>query len=87
MVVCLNKKISIAVVFTENGIKPVWFLFDNNKIVIKKIYYRWKEREGSDVIYKYTVTDGNNTYEISYSSIKVCWYLIAVDEATNEEWG
>lgn len=81
MLVMLNEKIKVGAIFGTNGqIKPIWFKYKNSKILIKERIYQWKEREGSDTIFKFTVTEGVNIYEISYSKNNLEWKLIAIDE-------
>jgi len=81
MLVILDEKIKVGAIFNINGqIKPVWFKFKDTKIFIKSLIYQWKEREGSDTIYKFTATDGVNIYEISYSKNNLEWRLVAMDE-------
>lgn len=80
MIVSLNEKISVCALFDQNRIKPIWFVYKNIKFVIKQICYRWKEKEGDDVIYKFTVADDSNIYEIAYSTRATVWSLLAIDE-------
>ncbi|WP_246798770.1 hypothetical protein [Deferribacter autotrophicus] len=80
MLVMLNEKIKVGAIFYEGFPKPVWFIYYGTKIFIKKIIYQWKEREGRDVIYKYTVTEGENIYELSFSRENLEWCLVAIDE-------
>ncbi|MDY6821409.1 MAG: hypothetical protein SVN78_07295 [Deferribacterota bacterium] len=80
MITTVNEKILLCAIFDKNRVKPLWFYYSGRKIVIKEICYKWKEREGDNVIYKFTVTDGSSIYEIAYSLNTLQWYLIAVDE-------
>jgi hypothetical protein len=82
MILNLHEKIRVGVVFDGVWPKPVWFGFHGEKVIIKDICYKWKEREGSDVRFKFTVSDGFNIFEILFSTMEVCWYLVAMDEAS-----
>lgn len=75
-----NTEITVAAVFKKGFIDPKWFLVDNKKIPITKIIYHWNEREGYYLIYKFTVSDGENIYEIAFNSNLQRWYLIAIVE-------
>ena len=79
MILNLHERVRVGAVFDASP-KPVWFSLHGEKVTVKEICYRWKEREGTDVIHKYTVTDGFNVYEISFSALDACWYLEAMDE-------
>ncbi|WP_022849833.1 hypothetical protein [Limisalsivibrio acetivorans] len=80
MILNLNEKIRVGAVFEGHWPKPVWFGLHGEKVLIKEICYRWKEREGGDMRYKFTVSDGFNIFEILFSTMDMCWYLVAMDE-------
>jgi hypothetical protein len=80
MIISLNEKIAVTVFFQSGNIKPLWFLYNNSKIIIKEICYKWKEREGKDIIYKFTVRDDANIYELAYYTMSGQWFLLAIDE-------
>lgn len=82
MIIILDEKISAGVVFESGKIKPLWFSYKHGKVIIKQVCYRWKEREGEDVIYKFTVSDDRSIYEIAYSTMTWQWYLLAIDEGS-----
>jgi hypothetical protein len=82
MIITLDEKISVGAIFEGGRIKPVWFLYKHMKVIIKQVCYRWKEREGENIIYKFTVTDNKSIYEISYSTMTYQWYLLAIDEGS-----
>jgi hypothetical protein len=78
----IKKPIKVAVVFTEEDFpKPVWFIYDNEKIMIKEICYKWTERQGKWLNYKYTVTDGHSIFEIIFLTEKMSWILEAMDDS------
>lgn len=80
MILDLCEQIRVGAVFEGSWPKPVWFGFHGEKVAVKSICYRWKERKGGDVVYKFTVTDGDNLYEIAFSSASMMWTLLAIDE-------
>jgi hypothetical protein len=75
-----NTEITAAVIFDKGNIRPKWFLLNGRKIEINKVIYKWHEREGYYLIYKFTVSDGKNIYEIAFNSNLQKWFLIAVAE-------
>ncbi|MCX8083453.1 MAG: hypothetical protein N3C60_00825 [Calditerrivibrio sp.] len=78
-----NIEIAAAVIFDKGDIRPKWFLKNGNKIKILRIIYKWHEREGYYLIYKFTVTDGENLYEIAFNSHLQRWYLISTVEGVH----
>ena len=80
LIIPVNKKIKVAVVFDEGFPKPVWFIFDNEKIPVKQICYKWTERQGKQLNYKYTVTDENSVYEIVFIPEEMCWILEVLED-------
>lgn len=80
MIQVIKEKIKVAVVFAEDSLKPVWFIFKNEKILIQKICYSWTERDGKWLNYKYTVTDGGTIFEIMFMPEHMVWQLEAIDE-------
>jgi hypothetical protein len=80
MIITLNEKISVGAIFEKGKIKPIWFSYRHIRVAIKQICYKWKEREGENVIYKFTVSDNQSIYEIAYSTMTTEWYLLAIDE-------
>jgi hypothetical protein len=79
MLMNMHKKVRVGVVF-ENEPRPVWFSLHGEKVPVKDICYRWKERDGSFLIHKYTVTDGTNIFEIAFNTEDSCWYLESIDD-------
>lgn len=70
----------MAAVFTKGFPKPVWFVYQNNKVTIKEIVYQWTERSGSWLNYKYTVTEGISIFEIVFLAETMEWQLEAIHE-------
>jgi hypothetical protein len=78
MIADFYEEIRVGVIFSRNGIRPVWFSMDGHKIVVKEIYYSWTERFTGAQTYKFTVTDGEKFYELHFSGNDMRWYLAAV---------
>lgn len=75
-----NIEITAAAVFKKGDINPKWFFVNDRKVDIKRVIYKWHERDGYYLIYKFTVTDGECIYEIAFNSHLQRWYLIYVVE-------
>lgn len=74
----LCESIRAGVVFESKTFRPVWFSLGKSKVVIKEIHYHWKEKKAEEIIHKFTVSDGDNFYEIQFSSKSMQWFLSAV---------
>jgi hypothetical protein len=60
-------------------IKPVWFAWKGKQYRIKEVTYTWTNKEGRALVHYFSVTDGQNLYEISYNTETMVWKLIAVE--------
>ena len=75
-----SKTIKVGVVFKGSEILPKWFVWEGRKYEIKEVNYNWKDRQGSEEILCFSVTDGANNYEISFNTKRTVWKL-------NKIWG
>lgn len=80
MILSLYEPVRVGAVFEDSWPRPVWFGFQGQKVVAKEVCYRWKEREGDDTLYKFTLSDGVNLYELLFSARKMTWFLVAMEE-------
>lgn len=80
MILDLHEQIRVGVVFEGVWPRPVWFGFHGEKVTVTDVCYRWKERRGESTLYKFTLTDGHNLYEVSFSTADLIWRLNAIDE-------
>ena len=78
MIAGFREEVRVGVVFSHDGIRPVWFSLDGHKIVVKDIHYKWTERFAGAFTYKFTVTDGEKFYELHFSGEEMRWYLAAI---------
>ena len=71
----INQKIKVGAVFDGNAVKPKWFIWINKKFEIIKITMTWKSAEGLATLTHFSVTDGNNLYELSFNRKTLEWLL------------
>lgn len=71
----IDERIAVGAVFQDNVVKPKWFIWNNRKYEVKAITFRWKNRIGADVVSYFSVSDGNNLYQISLSQKHLLWTL------------
>ncbi len=83
MITEINEPIKVAAIFGDKKkkLKPVWFIWSGRKHDIKEITYIWTERVGKANIHHFTVTDGANLFDISYSTDSLVWTLHSVETA------
>ena len=84
MITEIDEPIKVGVVFGANciggkKIKPVWFIWKEKQYHIKEVTYAWTNKEGSASVHYFSVTDGQNLYEISYNAETMVWVLMAVE--------
>jgi hypothetical protein len=81
MVVFLNEKVKVGVVFKNGGVSPKWFFYRGRKISIKEVTYSWKKKEGETIFLHFSVTDGVNLYDLSFEPEGLSWNLESVEDA------
>ena len=79
MVYTVDESVKVAVVFEEGTFKPLRFSWRGVSYAVRKITFRWKDREGSGAVYRFAVSDGANTFQLGYHSGILTWKLEAVD--------
>ena len=84
MITEIDEPIKVGVVFGANciggkKIKPVWLIWKEKQYHIKEVTYTWTNREGSTSVHYFSVTDGQNLYEIAYNTEAMVWMLMAVE--------
>lgn len=81
MVTRIDKPIRVGVVFEPQGrLRPLWFVWQGRRHIIRQVTYTWGQREGIDLVQNFAVTDGANLYQISYSRDAMAWRLVAVED-------
>jgi len=75
MPVEVDEPISVGAEFLCNAIKPVWFVWNKRRIMIREIGFTWKTREGSACVLHFSVTDGQGLYELRYNKDTMGWRI------------
>ncbi|MFO0794052.1 MAG: hypothetical protein U0586_08300 [Candidatus Brocadiaceae bacterium] len=83
MITEVNEPIKVGAIFGDNKkkLKPVWFVWSGQKYDIREITYIWTEKAGKSSIHHFTVTDGANLFDISYSADTIVWTLHSIETA------
>ncbi|RKX64831.1 hypothetical protein DRP44_07615 [candidate division TA06 bacterium] len=72
----MRKEIRVGVICDpRKGVIPVWFVFMGEKYKIKDITYRWVVRKGVNYTDHYSVSDGENQFEIVYDRLNAKWMI------------
>ncbi|TVM03168.1 MAG: hypothetical protein CV087_06555 [Candidatus Brocadia sp. WS118] len=81
MITEINEPIKVGAIFGDNDkkLKPVWFVWSGRKYNIREVTYIWTEKMGKTSRYHYTVTDGADLFDISYSTDTLLWALHSVE--------
>ena len=84
MITEIGEPIKVGAVFGADciggkKIKPVWFAWKGRQYRIKEVTYTWTNKEGMACVHYFSVTDGQNLYEISYNTETMVWKLIAIE--------
>ncbi len=80
MVNKIDEPIVVAAIFGRKPwLKPVWFIWQNRQYRIHKITYTWMDKEGLARRYHFSVTDGNDLYELYYHTERLTWWLSAIE--------
>lgn len=70
-----DEPIEVEVVFEKGKIMPLWFSFGGIRHEIKEITYRWQDRKGEEVLHYFSVSDGEDLYQIYFSNKSLTWKI------------
>ncbi len=76
----IREPIRIAAIFAPGRqIKPVWFDWHNRKHTIRETCYTWQERSGDSTLVHFSVTCGEDLYELVYDTGRQSWSLEGIE--------
>ena len=67
--------VRVAAIFEPSGIRPVWFARGKRKYPVEQTTYSWQDRDGAALRFHFTVTSGNELFELVYHTGKQNWSL------------
>ncbi len=70
-----DEPIEVEAVFKKGRITPLWFSFSGIRYEIKKITYKWQDRKGQEVLYYFSVSDGEEVFQIYFSNKTLTWRI------------
>jgi len=76
----LSTIIKVGAVFKGSKISPKWFVWEGRKYNVASLEYTWEDKQGAEKLLHFSVSDGTNTYELAYNTIRMSWTLEKVAE-------
>ncbi len=73
--VAVDEDIRVGAAFDGRKVRPMWFLWRNRYYKVKSVTYTWCTSIGSARLHHYSVTDGNNLYELTFNANTLEWTL------------
>ena len=71
----LNERIEVLAWFRNGKIIPRIFIWKNKKYKITKVTYNWQERSGRETISYFSVSTGEDMYQISFNNTSYSWMI------------
>ena len=76
----IRERVVVAAVFSDGGMRPVWFLWHGRKYPVSEVTYTWESREGLARLRHFSVSSGPNVYALAYNPVDTAWELRGVEE-------
>ena len=76
----LNEPIAVLALFKAGKIYPQKFAWHNKEYAINRITYNWQERRGQEIFNYFSVTSGEDLYQISFNNTSFGWRLDKIIE-------
>ena len=74
----IDEPIRVAAAFDARRAFPMWFVWRNRRYKIERVCFTWSSNQGISRLHHYSVTDGDNTYELLFDSNTLEWTLSKV---------
>jgi len=74
----LEDPIEVDVRFGARGMRPVGFVWQGRRRVIRDVTCAWSERDGMLVHRWFAVSDGHAVYELRFDARALRWHLMKV---------
>lgn len=77
----LNDPIEVEAFFGLREVRPVWFIWQGKRRMIRAVTTTWSERDGFLIHRCFAVTDGDTLYELRFEGRALRWHLTCVSVA------
>lgn len=74
-----HQAIEVVASFTPGKIRPIYFRLGNQEYEVERINYFWKDYQGREKLYCFSVTNGVNTFQIYFSNRTLSWRLAKIE--------
>jgi hypothetical protein len=74
----LEDPIDVDVRFSQRGMRPLWFIWQGRRRVVREVTCAWHERDGALVHRCFSVSDGESLYELRFDARALRWHLMKV---------
>lgn len=74
-----HQAIKVVAQFAPGKIKPIYFTLNNQRYEIERINYFWKDYQGQEKLYCFSVTSGPNTFQIYFNNHSLSWRLAKIE--------
>jgi hypothetical protein len=71
----IDEEIRVGAVFNDRRVVPVWFMWHGRYYRVKTLTYTWHTDQGIAKIHHYSVSDGDNLYELQFNTDTLEWSL------------
>lgn len=71
----IGEKIEVAAIFRNGKAFPKAFKWKGRKYEVEQINLAHEEKNGTSIIFCFSVTSGGNFYELSFDNINLIWKL------------
>ncbi len=74
----LHDPIEVDVRFGSRGMRPLWFVWQGRRRVVREVTCAWSERDGALNYRCFSVSDGEALYELRFDARALRWHLMKV---------
>ena len=74
----IDDPIEVEVFFGPRGMRPLWFVWRDQKRIVRLVTSAWSERDGALVHRCFSVSDGEVVYELRFDARALRWQLTKV---------
>ncbi len=74
----LSDSIDVEAHFTQRGMRPLAFVWQGRRRLVREVTCAWSERDGTLLHRCFAVTDGETCYELRFDPRALRWHLTKV---------
>lgn len=71
----IDEGIRVGAAFNNRRIMPVWFMWRGRYYRVRAVTYTWRTDQGIVRVHHYSVSDGDNLYELQFNTDTLEWTL------------